>query len=110
MLAMLRSLGLFIIAAIFEIGGAYLVWLWQRSAKPAVLALLGVAALFIYSLLQTTQTFNFGRVFAAYGGIFIVSAMLWGWLIDGHLPDRWDALGGVICLVGVAVILGAPRA
>lgn len=106
---MLRALGLFITAALFEIGGAYLVWMWQRSGKPILWAVVGLAALFIYSLIQTLQAFNFGRIFAAYGGIFIVTAMLWGWLVDGHTPDRWDIIGGAICLLGAAVILGAPR-
>ena len=106
---MLRSIALFVIAAISEIGGAYLIWSWRRTGKPVVWALFGLVALFIYSLVQTTQTFSFGRVYTAYGGIFIVTAMLWGWLVDGHMPDRWDAVGAIICLLGVVVILGAPR-
>lgn len=105
----LRTIALFGMAAACEIGGAYLVWQWQRTGKPIFWALFGVVALFIYSLIQTLQTFNFGRAFAAYGGIFITCAMLWGWLVDGHIPDRWDAIGGAICLIGVVVIVGVPR-
>ncbi len=109
MLLFFKTLGLFLLAAIGELGGAYLIWQWQRSGKPAWFALAGMAALFLYGLIQTAQTFSFGRAFAAYGGIFIAAALLWGWWIDGHAPDRWDWVGVGICLVGVAVILGAPR-
>jgi len=105
----LRTIALYILAALAEIGGAYLIWRWIRADKPVFWGLLGIFSLFVYGLTQTLQPFNFGRTFAAYGGIFITLAMLWGWLIDGHLPDRWDWLGVVICLVGVAVILWAPR-
>ena len=68
-----------------------------------------MAALFIYSLIQTAQAFGFGRTFAAYGGIFIVIALLWGWLVDQQVPDRWDWLGAVVCLAGVMIILLVPR-
>jgi small multidrug resistance family-3 protein len=106
---MLRSAILFAVAAVSEIGGAYLIWMWRRTGKPVIWALAGVVALMIYSLIQTLQTFSFGRAFAAYGGIFIVCAMVWGWLVDGHIPDRWDIIGGAICLTGVIVIVSAPR-
>ncbi len=66
-------------------------------------------SLFIYAIIQTLQTLNFGRAFAAYGGVFIITATLWGWWIDGQTPDRWDWLGVAICLMGVAVMLWAPR-
>jgi len=105
----IRTISLFIVAGLAEIGGAYLIWLWVRTGKPILWGLLGVIALFGYSLVQTLQTFNFGRAFAAYGGVFITLAMLWGWRIDGRMPDRWDWLGVGLCLAGVAVILWAPR-
>ena len=105
----LRTISLFILAALAELGGAYLIWKWIRGSQTAVLGLLGIGLLFVYALTQTLQTFNFGRVFAGYGGVFIVMAMLWGWRVDGRLPDRWDWIGAAICLVGVAVILWAPR-
>ena len=104
-----RTIGLFLLAALAEIGGAYLIWQWIRSGKPLYWGLFGIAALFIYGLTQTLQAFNFGRTFAAYGGVFISLAILWGWLVDGRMPDRWDWIGVGICLVGVAVILWAPR-
>lgn len=87
-----------------------MIWQWRRGEKPALWMVLGVIALFVYSLIQTAQAFSFGRVFAAYGGIFIVVALVWGWLVDGHAPDQWDIAGGAICLVGALIILAAPRA
>ena len=58
---------------------------------------------------RSAQAFSFGRAFAAYGSVFILTAMLWGWWVDGQPPDRWDWLGVTICLIGVAIILGTPR-
>lgn len=105
----LRTIPLFILAGLAEIGGAYLIWQWIRGGRTAVLGLLGIGSLFIYAVTQTLQTVNFGRAFASYGGIFIVLATLWGWQVDGRVPDRWDWIGAAICLVGVAVILWTPR-
>ena len=106
---MLKSTLLFLLAAIAEISGAYLIWQWQRASKPLLFALLGAVILFTYALIQTSQTFSFGRVFAAYGGVFIVVATLWGWWIDGRAPDRWDWTGAGVCLIGAAIILWMPR-
>ena len=106
---MLKSTLLFLLAAIAEISGAYLIWQWQRAGKPLLFALLGAVILFTYALIQTSQTFSFGRVFAAYGGVFIVVATLWGWWIDGRAPDRWDWIGAGVCLIGAAIILWVPR-
>ena len=106
---MLKSTLLFLLAAIAEISGAYLIWQWQRAGKPLLFALLGAVILFTYALIQTSQTFSFGRVFAAYGGVFIVVATLWGWWIDGRAPDRWDWTGAGVCLIGAAIILWIPR-
>ena len=106
---MLKSTILFFLAAVTEIGGAYLVWQWQRAGKPLLFALIGMLVLFIYAFIQTAQTFSFGRAFAAYGGIFIAVATLWGWWVDGRAPDRWDWLGAGVCLAGAAIILWVPR-
>ena len=106
---LMRVLGLFIVAALCEIAGAYLIWQWQRTGKSIAVALVGLAALFLYSLIQTTQTFGFGRTFAAYGAIFIYTALLWGWLVDKQVPDQWDVLGAVVCLAGAAIIVVVPR-
>ena len=89
-----RSLALFAMAGLLEIGGGYLVWLSLRSEKPWWWGLLGGVALALYGMVATWQPANFGRVYAAYGGIFIVMAILWGWKVDGIAPDRYDLIGG----------------
>ncbi|HNP71519.1 MAG TPA: YnfA family protein [Kouleothrix sp.] len=109
MLAGVKAVGLFAIAAVCELGGAYLVWQWRHAGRPAPFVLAGVVALLLYSLVQTAQVFSFGRAFAAYGAVFILGATLWGWAVDGTAPDRWDWLGAGICLVGAAVMLWMPR-
>jgi len=106
---MLRSLFLFVLAGLFEIGGGYLFWLWLREGKSHWLGVIGVVALIMYAILPTLQTANFGRVYAAYGGIFIVLSILWGWGVDRITPDKYDLLGGWIALLGVLVIMYAPR-
>lgn len=107
---MLYSIILFLLAGIAEIGGAYLIWLWLKEGKPTHYALWGAITLFIYAIIPTLQSFpNFGRVYAAYGGVFIVVAVIWGWLVDKKTPDLYDWIGALICLVGVAVMLWAPR-
>lgn len=105
----LRSLALFVIAGLCEIGGGYLVWLWLRDGRGWVLGALGGLVLFLYGVIPTLQPATFGRTYAAYGGFFIVLSLLWGWWIDGHAPDRFDLLGGAIALVGVLIIFYAPR-
>jgi small multidrug resistance family-3 protein len=103
------SVGLFILAGLCEIGGGYLVWLSLRGGKPLWYALIGGMILILYGIIPTFQPAHFGRVYAAYGGVFIVLSLLWGWSLDGTRPDRFDTLGAVICLTGVAVIMYAPR-
>lgn len=98
------------LAGLAEIGGGYLIWLWLREAKPLWFGVLGGLILIAYGILPTLQRFpSFGRVYAAYGGIFIVLAILWGWLVDKQAPDRYDCIGAAICLIGVSVMLWAPR-
>ncbi|ATO49934.1 YnfA family protein [Brevibacillus laterosporus] len=107
---MLVAILLFITAGLAEIGGGYLIWLWLREAKPAWYGLVGGLVLIAYGIVPTLQKFpTFGRVYAAYGGIFIILAIIWGWLVDKKTPDMYDWLGAAICIVGVAVILWAPR-
>lgn len=107
---MLRSVPLFILAAVAEIGGAYLVWQAVREGKPWWLALLGGIALFAYGFAATFQPDpNFGRVLAAYGGVFVAGSLAWGIVFDGFRPDRFDLIGASICLIGVVVIMYAPR-
>ncbi|HXO19987.1 MAG TPA: YnfA family protein [Thermoanaerobaculia bacterium] len=104
-----RSLFFFIVAGLCEIGGGYLVWLWLRQGKGPWYALPGGLLLILYGVVATLQPANFGRVYAAYGGVFIVLSILWGWQVDKVRPDRFDLLGGAICLVGMAVIMYWPR-
>lgn len=100
-----RSSLLFILAGLSEIGGGYLVWQWLRNDKPIWLGLGGGIILFLYGVVATFQVFSFGKTYAAYGGVFIVMALLWGWLIDKRTPDLNEWIGAAICLVGVLVML-----
>jgi len=103
------SLVLFFAAALFEIGGGYLVWLWLRENKGKLFGLFGALVLFVYGVIPTLQPAHFGRVYATYGGIFIVSAIIWGLIIDKKKPDRYEIIGASIALVGAAVIMYTPR-
>ncbi|MGQ5175912.1 YnfA family protein [Bacillus halotolerans] len=108
---MLMTILLFLAAGLAEIGGGYLIWLWLREAKPVGYGAAGALILIVYGILPTFQSFpSFGRVYAAYGGVFIVLAVFWGWLVDRKTPDLYDWIGTLICLIGVCVILLAPRA
>jgi len=106
-----KSLFYFIVAGIFEIGGGYLVWLWLREGKSIGYGVVGAIALILYGIIPTLQpqNVNFSRVYATYGGIFIVLSILWGWKIDNVLPDKFDLVGGFIALIGVGVIMYGPR-
>jgi small multidrug resistance family-3 protein len=103
------TLALFFAAAITEIGGGYLIWSWIRKKKTLILGLVGGVILFIYGIIPTLQPSNFGRVYAAYGGIFIVFSILWGVLIDKKKPDRYEIIGTFIVLVGAVIIYYSPR-
>ncbi len=111
MAELVRSISLFVLAGGAEIGGGYLIWLWLREGRPAWVGVLGALVLIGYGIIPTLQpaTFSFGRVYAAYGGIFIVLSLLWGWLVDGKQPDRPSLWGAVIALTGAAVIMYWPR-
>jgi small multidrug resistance family-3 protein len=104
-----QSLFLFVLAGLFEIGGGYLIWLRLKEGRGIEYAVLGAVLLVLYGVIPTLQTANFGRVYAAYGGIFIVLALLWGWKIDAVVPDRFDIIGAAIALIGVFVIMYWPR-
>lgn len=105
-----KSVVLFAVAALFEIGGAWLVWQGVREHRGWIWAGAGVIALGLYGFVATLQPdANFGRILAAYGGVFVVGSLLWGMIADGFRPDRWDVTGAVIALVGVAVIMYGPR-
>jgi small multidrug resistance family-3 protein len=100
---------LFFIAALMEIGGGYLVWLWIREKKTIALALLGAIVLFVYGIIPTLQPAHFGRVYAAYGGIFIISSIVWGRIVDKKKPDRYEVIGSIVAVIGAVIIFYTPR-
>lgn len=100
---------LFILAGLCEIGGGYMVWLWLREGMGWTLGALGGFILFLYGIVPTFQPSYFHRIYAAYGGIFIVMAVFWGWVFEGIAPDMFDIVGTTIALVGVAIIFYMPR-
>lgn len=109
-MAVVRTLALFVVAAIAEIGGAWLVWQGVREHRGVAWIGAGIVALGAYGYVATLQEdANFGRILAAYGGIFVAGSLAWGVAVDGFKPDRWDLLGAALCLIGVAVIMFAPR-
>lgn len=105
----LRSIIYFILAGLLEIGGGYLVWIWLRDSKSWVYGLSGMVVLALYGFIPTLQPAHFGRVYAAYGGVFIVLSLLWGWKVDGIQPDKYDLIGAMLALIGVAVMMYWPR-
>ena len=108
-LVVIASLALFVLAGLAEIGGGYLVWLWLREGRSALLGALGGVVLFVYGVVPTLQPAPFGRVYAAYGGVFVVLSLLWGALVARQAPDRFDLLGALLCVAGVCVLMYAPR-
>lgn len=109
-MTVVRSVLLFVVAAVFEIGGAWLVWQGLREHRGWLWVGGGVVALGLYGVFATLQPdASFGRILAAYGGVFVAGSLLWGALVDGYRPDRWDVVGALICLGGMAVIMYGPR-
>jgi len=108
-MAVTKSLFYFIIAGVCEIGGGYLMWLWLREGKAIWYALVGAVVLILYGIIPTFQPANFGRVYAAYGGVFVALSLLWGWRVDKIAPDRFDLIGGLVALLGVFIIMYTPR-
>jgi small multidrug resistance family-3 protein len=103
------SVLLFLLAGLLEIGGGYLVWLWLRESRGWILGVVGGLILFLYAVVPTLQPAHFGRVYAAYGGVFVVLSLLWGWSVGGVRPDRPEVVGALLCLIGVGVIMYWPR-
>ncbi|MFF5056284.1 YnfA family protein [Micromonospora sp. NPDC000663] len=109
-MTVLRSLVLFALAALAEIGGAWLVWQGWREQRGLWWIAAGVVALGCYGFVATFQPdANFGRILAAYGGVFVAGSLGWAMVVDGFRPDRWDVAGAALCLLGVGVIMYAPR-
>jgi small multidrug resistance family-3 protein len=109
-MSVIRSISIFVVAAVAEIGGAYLIWQGVRHRRGIWFILAGIVALGIYGFVATFQTSpHFGRVLAAYGGVFVVGSLAWAMAFDRFHPDRYDLIGAAICLLGVATIMYAPR-
>lgn len=106
---MLKSLAYFVLAGLCEIGGGYLMWLWLRGGRSLWWGAVGGLILVLYGVIPTLQPANFGRVYAAYGGVFVVLSLLWGWKVDRVVPDRFDIIGGLVALTGVLIIMYWPR-
>ncbi len=104
-----KSIFYFLLAGLLEIGGGYLMWLWLREKWAWWVGVIGAFILIGYGVIPTFQPASFGRVYAAYGGVFVIMSIFWGWWIDDVRPDMWDAVGGLFCLIGVGIIMYAPR-
>jgi len=107
--AIVKSISIFILAGFCEIGGGYLVWLWLKEGKPLWYGFLGGFILACYGVVATLQTQNFARVYATYGGVFIVMSLLWAYKMDNYVPDKFDIIGALVALLGVSIIYYAPR-
>jgi small multidrug resistance family-3 protein len=103
------SIFLFLVAGLCEIGGGWLVWQWLREGRGLTWGLAGGLVLILYGIIPTFQPAHFGRVYAAYGGFFIFLSLLWGWIFDGTVPDRFDVIGAVVTMAGVCIIMYWPR-
>ncbi len=104
----IKSISFFLTAGLFEIAGGYLVWAWLKNGKPFWYGLAGIGLLIRYGFITTLQASNFGRIYATYGGVFIILSLIWVWKVDKIRPDNVDVFGTLICLVGVTVIM-LPR-
>ena len=109
MIDSLTSLGIFFFAAVLEISGGYLIWRWLKNHQRKIIGVIGGLVLFSYGVIMTLQPENFGKVYATYGGIFVVSSLLWGYWIDKKKPDKFEILGSIVVLIGIAVMFYFPR-
>jgi small multidrug resistance family-3 protein len=105
----ISSLGLFFLAALAEIGGGYLVWLWIKQKKKVIFGIVDGIVLLTYGIIPTLQPADFGRVYAAYGGFFIISSILWGTMVDKKRPDKFEIIGPMVAVLGAVIIFYGPR-
>jgi small multidrug resistance family-3 protein len=108
-MTIIKTFSIFILAGLCEIGGGYLVWLWLKEGKPIWYGLLGGIILALYGVVATWQTSNFAKVYATYGGVFIIMSLLWAYKFDNFSPTKYDLIGTLIALLGVCIIYYAPR-
>ena len=104
-----KTFGLFVITALAEIVGCYLPYLWLKKSGSIWLLLPALVSLGLFAWLLTLHPTATGRVYAAYGGVYIGVAIVWLWLIDGHRPTQWDLLGAAVAIAGMAIIVLGPR-
>ena len=105
----LKSIGIFVLAGLCEIGGGYLVWQTLREDKPMWYGVVGGAILVLYGIVATLQEANFAKVYATYGGFFIVLSLVWAFAFDKYVPTKYDVIGALIALLGVCIIYYSPR-
>lgn len=106
----MQAIFIYFAAAAAEISGCFAFWMWFRLEKSAFWLVPGMMALAAFAwLLTLSPAEQAGRAYAVYGGIYIVASLIWLWAVEGRMPDHWDILGAVICLIGAAIILWAPR-
>ncbi len=106
---LIKSILIFLLAGVCEIGGGYLIWLWLREGKPLWYGIIGGVVLALYGVVATLQPTNFARTYATFGGIFIVLSLLWAYRFDNFRPDKYDVIGESIALLGVCIIFYLPR-
>lgn len=104
-----KSFFYFLLSALLEVGGGYLVWIWLKEGKSFYLGILGFICLALYGVVATLQVANFGKVYAAYGGVFVLFSILWACYFDHFKPDFWDLMGALFVLIGIYFIMYAPR-
>lgn len=109
MMFILKTALLFVVTAVAEILGCYLAYLWLRKGGSSLLLIPAAGSLALFAWLLTLHPTAAGRVYAAYGGVYVMTALLWLWIVEGVFPDRWDMTGGLIALAGMAIIMFAPR-
>lgn len=108
-MTILKSVSIFLLAGLCEIGGGYLIWLWLRKGMSLGYGIAGAAIMVLYGVVATWQMSSFGRVYATYGGFFIIMSLLWAYFFDDFKPDKYDIIGSLITMLGVCIIYYAPR-
>ncbi len=107
---MIATVATYVGAAMAEIAGCFAFWVWLKLDRSALWIIPGIVSLVLFAyLLSRIESIFAGRAFAAYGGVYIAASLAWMWSVEGSRPDRWDMIGGAVCLLGAAVILWGPR-